>query len=138
MNSQAIAQVASFLSVSPNQIKRCEEWASVLFVQVHGFRPRFVSKKVIMKNIGLTGFELPEGVSFDSMDAEFEYLDSLQPDWEGLVNQAIGDIAKYLPMGANPSGANLESMAYQVVDGHLTAQQAADRLSNKKIITLKK
>ncbi len=49
MNAQAIAQVANFLNVSPNQIKRCEEWASVLFVQIHGSRPRFVSKKVIME-----------------------------------------------------------------------------------------
>lgn len=47
MNAQTIAQVASFLGLSPNQIKRCEEWASVLFVHVHGCRPRFVSKKVI-------------------------------------------------------------------------------------------
>lgn len=47
MNAQAIAQIANYLNVSPNQIKRCEEWASVLFVQVHGCRPRFVSKKVV-------------------------------------------------------------------------------------------
>ena len=47
MNAQAIAQIANHLNVSPNQVKRCEEWASVLFVQVHGHRPRFVSKKVI-------------------------------------------------------------------------------------------
>lgn len=50
MNTQAIAQVANFLSVSPNQIKRCEEWASVLFVIVHGRKPRFVSKKVVVMN----------------------------------------------------------------------------------------
>ena len=56
MNAQVIAQVANFLSVSPNQIKRCESWASVLFVQVHGCRPRFVSKKVV-KVIELTMVE---------------------------------------------------------------------------------
>ena len=46
MNAQAIAQVAQSLGVSPNQIKRCEEWASVIFVVVHGRRGQFVSKKV--------------------------------------------------------------------------------------------
>lgn len=51
MSAQAIAQVASHLNVSPNQIKRCEEWASVLFVQVHGSRPRFVSKKVLKMEV---------------------------------------------------------------------------------------
>lgn len=50
MIPKQIAKVADFLNVSPNQVKRCEEWASVLFVQVHGCRPRFVSKKVIMQN----------------------------------------------------------------------------------------
>jgi len=47
MNAQAVAQVAKFLKVSPNQIKRCEEWSKVLFVVVVGSRPRFVSKKVL-------------------------------------------------------------------------------------------
>ena len=36
MNTQAVTQIANFLGVSPNQIKRCEEWASILFVQVQG------------------------------------------------------------------------------------------------------
>jgi aspartyl-tRNA synthetase len=48
MDTQSIAQVANFLNVSPNQIKRCEEWASVIFVVVQGRRPRFVSKKVLV------------------------------------------------------------------------------------------
>lgn len=52
MKPNQVAQVANFLNVSPNQIKRCEEWASVLFVQVYGSRPQFVSKKVV-KNMEL-------------------------------------------------------------------------------------
>lgn len=51
MNAQLIAQVAAHLNIAPNQIKRCEEWASVLFVVVHGCRPRFVSKEAVKMNV---------------------------------------------------------------------------------------
>ena len=42
-----IAQIATSLNVSPNQIKRAEEWKNVLFVVVTGKGARFVSKKVL-------------------------------------------------------------------------------------------
>lgn len=42
-------EIAKYLKVSPNQIKRCEEWANVWFVVIHACRPTFISKKVIMK-----------------------------------------------------------------------------------------
>lgn len=47
MNTNQIAQIATALNVSPNQIKRAEEWKNVLFVVVQGKGARFVSKKVI-------------------------------------------------------------------------------------------
>ena len=47
MNANQIAQIATALNVSPNQIKRAEEWKNVLFVVVQGKGARFVSKKVI-------------------------------------------------------------------------------------------
>jgi hypothetical protein len=49
MNRQAVESVAKFLGVSPNQVKRCEEWSSVLFVVAFGSRPRFVSKKAVQR-----------------------------------------------------------------------------------------
>ena len=48
MNSALQAAIATYLNVSPNQIKSVEEWASVLFVRFTVGRPRFVSKKVTM------------------------------------------------------------------------------------------
>lgn len=42
-----IRQVAKFLGVNINLILRCEEWFTVLFVIAKGFRPRFVSKKIL-------------------------------------------------------------------------------------------
>ena len=54
-------QIAKYLKVSPNQIKRCEEWANVWFVVVHACRPTFISKKVIMnKRVATTPCELDE------------------------------------------------------------------------------
>lgn len=47
MNANQIAQIATFLNVSPNQIKRVEEWKNVLFVVATGLGARFVSKKVL-------------------------------------------------------------------------------------------
>lgn len=51
MNALAITLVAQHLKVAPNQIKRAEEWATVLFVVVQDLGARFVSKKVIMSPI---------------------------------------------------------------------------------------
>jgi hypothetical protein len=64
MNANQIAQIATSLNISPNQIKRAEEWATVLFVVVQGKGARFVSKKVI-KNMNTTfkGIEITEGSS---------------------------------------------------------------------------
>ncbi len=38
--------VARYLGVESRQILRCEEWVTVLFVIVKGWRPTFVSKKI--------------------------------------------------------------------------------------------
>jgi hypothetical protein len=51
MNANQIAQIATALNVSPNQIKRAEEWKNVLFVVVQGKGARFVSKKVIKMDV---------------------------------------------------------------------------------------
>ena len=42
-----IRQVAKYLCVNSSQILRCEEWFTVLFVIAKGFRPTFVSKKIL-------------------------------------------------------------------------------------------
>ncbi len=39
--------VARYLGVDIGQIVRCEEWVTVLFVIVKGWRPTFVSKKIL-------------------------------------------------------------------------------------------
>jgi hypothetical protein len=54
MNASQIAQIATSLNVSPNQIKRAEEWKNVLFVVVQGKGARFVSKKVLKMAESLT------------------------------------------------------------------------------------
>jgi len=47
MTTNQIAQIATSLNVSPNQIKSITEMAWVYCVVVRGCRARFVSKKVI-------------------------------------------------------------------------------------------
>ncbi len=39
--------VANYLGVDIGQIVRCEEWVTVLFVIVKGWRPTFLSKKIL-------------------------------------------------------------------------------------------
>ncbi|MDJ0746758.1 MAG: hypothetical protein QNJ32_25840 [Xenococcaceae cyanobacterium MO_167.B27] len=39
--------IARYLGVDRRQILRCEEWVTVLFVIVKGWRPTFVSKKIL-------------------------------------------------------------------------------------------
>ena len=39
--------VARYLGVDLGQIVRCEEWVTVLFVIVKGWRPTFLSKKIL-------------------------------------------------------------------------------------------
>ncbi len=39
--------VARYLGVDLRQIVRCEEWVTVLFVIVQGWRPTFLSKKIL-------------------------------------------------------------------------------------------
>lgn len=123
MNTQTVTQVANFLGVSPNQIKRCEEWAFVLFVQVQGDRPRFVSKKVVQM--------VSEIDEYEGID---DWEDEEGDNFEQRVREAIGEIAAWLPVGACPSNANLMDKAYRVAEGGLTAKDAANLLSNKKII----
>lgn len=40
-----IKAVAGYLNTKESEITRCDEWQHVYFVQVRGFRPRFVSKR---------------------------------------------------------------------------------------------
>lgn len=47
MTANTTAQIATFLNVSPNQIKSVTEMAWVYCVVVRGRRARFVSKKVV-------------------------------------------------------------------------------------------
>ena len=47
MTTNTTAQIATFLNVSPNQIKSVTEMAWVFCVVVKGCRARFVSKKVV-------------------------------------------------------------------------------------------
>ena len=42
-----LRQVAKYLGVDLSLIRRCEEWFTVLFVVAKGFRPTFVSKKIL-------------------------------------------------------------------------------------------
>jgi hypothetical protein len=71
MNANQIAQIATALNVSPNQIKRAEEWKNVLFVVVRGCRARFVSKKVIKMETPKLSKETEKFLAqFDRMVAE--------------------------------------------------------------------
>jgi lambda repressor-like predicted transcriptional regulator len=70
MNANQIAQIATALNVSPNQIKRFEEWKNVLFVVVQGKGARFVSKKVIKMDISHYDFACE---ALDLIDASGDF-----------------------------------------------------------------
>ena len=54
------AQIATFLNVSPNQIKSVTELAWVYCVVVKGCRARFVSKKVVKTEVKMLALSLEE------------------------------------------------------------------------------
>lgn len=54
MATNTTAQIATFLNVSPNQIKSVTEMAWVFCVVVKGCRARFVSKKVVKEQITMS------------------------------------------------------------------------------------
>ena len=45
-----VRQVAKHLGVNISRIRRCEEWFTVLFVIVKGWRPTFISKKILKQS----------------------------------------------------------------------------------------
>jgi hypothetical protein len=53
------------------------------------------------------------------------------------IDNAIGDIAKYLPQGANVSSFCLNRAAMDVVDGKVSARESALRLTSKKVLIRK-
>jgi len=123
-----------------SSLLKVREWAKVLWVKaVVAGRVvcRFVSKKigVEMKRIGLTGYELPEfAPSFSSPEEEYEWLCDWQQQKE---NQAVGDIAKLLPVGARPKSYNVDLAAAKVANGDMTLAEAVAFLSSKKPILRK-
>lgn len=63
-NANTTAQIATFLNVSPNQIKSVTEMAWVFCVVVRGQRARFVSKKVVkQEEIKMSDSELAQAIA---------------------------------------------------------------------------
>lgn len=112
MNANQVTQVANFLKVSPNQIKRCEEWASILFVQVHGCRPRFVSKKVVKMSNFVKVNCFKEQVVID-MDSQVGYV--VRPGYD------LGNF--YLIKRFDPKGKDVRGLDYSTVNGEQLPDQ---------------
>jgi hypothetical protein len=55
-----------------------------------------------------------------------------------LADQARRDLDEALPNGANISVKNMERAVMDIAQGELTVLQAVSRLTNKKVITLRK
>jgi hypothetical protein len=128
--------IATKLNIAASAIIKIEEWTHVLFVRFKG-GCRFVSKKVgcQMKRIGLTGYELPEfAPQFDDEDEEYDWL----CDWhQQKEDQAVGEIAKLLPVGADPSSRNVDLVAAKVANGDMTVEEAVASLTSKRPILRK-
>lgn len=126
MNASQIAQVANFLSVSPNQIKRCEEWVHVLLVVVHGCRPRFVSKKVVktmpkIKPINLLGMP-------DSWLETEKQQDEAADRARNLAFEINSHLSIDVPFN------KLLSAAIEILEGATTFDAVVARFSSKKIV----
>jgi hypothetical protein len=80
--------VSEFLNVAQELVTEVREWASVLWVRVTGFRPRFVSKKVIkMENPPKkSGYNKPYSQLKNALSA----LSGISPIevWVKIENQA--------------------------------------------------
>jgi len=54
----ALNQIANYLKIESNEIKRCEKWANVWFVVIAGKGGRFVSKSVVTAKAQITSIRL--------------------------------------------------------------------------------
>ena len=75
--------------------------------------------------------------SFDNWEDELDWIEKYESEnglGEPSLDDIIGEIAKYLPMSASPTEVALWRVAVEVAEGRLTAQEAANRLHNKKVI----
>ena len=66
--------VARYLAVDIGQILRCEEWVTVLFVIVKGWRPTFLSKKILQ----LSPQFLPGDVVVTQAGSYYEVINQLK------------------------------------------------------------
>lgn len=117
MNAQAVAQVAKFLKVSPNQIKRCEEWSKVLFVVVVGSRPQFVSKKVLV---------------MESLEERMKRWEREEDEKVAKAEAMAARISDMLPISDCTQYDKLYSAAIEVLEGESTLEEVVDRFSRKK------
>jgi hypothetical protein len=77
--SNTTAQIATFLNVSPNQIKSVTEMAWVFCVVVKGCRARFVSKKAVKEKEKEKGMEMTRSQLANKISSD---LDCTSKVWE--------------------------------------------------------
>lgn len=111
MNTAQVAAIATHLNVSPNQVKRAEEWVSVLFVVVNGLGARFVSKKVIK-------MECP---TLEGSEKQVAWAEDIRAGFQECVDW----IERCKTYGEIGSRDYFESVAVRMLAAHILRQASA-------------
>ena len=138
------AQIATFLNVSPNQIKSVTEMAWVFCVVVRGQRARFVSKKVVKQEVykmdfsALRARKAAEANSFFPSPvctaADFE---EVEIDWAERETQVMHELNQALPVNNSVAEYVLTSWARKVLNNDCTFEQAIAAMTSKKPVLRK-
>lgn len=94
----------------------------MLFVQVLGFRPRFVSKKVL---------------AVETFEQKMERLEREQDDNAAKAEAMAARINDELPVSHCAQYDKLFSAAIEVLEGETTFEEVVNRFSSKKVVRKK-
>ena len=112
MTTNTTAQIATFLNVSPNQIKSITEMAWVFCVVVRGCRARFVSKKVV-KNKEAIMFESPKKDAVKSSFKTVQLKEDFQENPEQAMSVTLSKMSKLAPKWFLALSEDLQKQCYQ-------------------------
>ena len=139
------AQIATFLNVSPNQIKSVTELAWVFCVVVRGRRARFVSKKVVKEVVEvdyiaqrvLARRAAEANSFFPSPVCTVEDIQNIEIDWYERETQMMHELNQALPVNNCVAEYVLTSWARKVLNNDCTFTQAIAAMTSKKPVLRK-
>lgn len=147
MATNTTAQIATFLNVSPNQIKSVTELFYVFCVVVKGCRARFVSKKIVkeVKEVEVD-FIAQRVLARRAAEANSFFpqpvcavadIQDIEIDWYERETQMMHELNQALPVANCVAEYVLTAWARKVLNNDCTFEQAIAAMTSKKPVLRK-